>query len=101
MAGIGVLATGALFAWVPRTDDLRGGTVARELGVLRRIAVWLMFAVAASGISGIFAVYAFIVFFHLYGLAAAVVCAPPHEAAPGRRAAAKAHVDRHHGGAAG
>ncbi|MEU3341269.1 hypothetical protein [Streptomyces sp. NPDC006668] len=55
-----MLATAALFAWVPRTDDLRGGTVARELGVLRRIAVWLMFAVAALGISSIFAVYAFI-----------------------------------------
>ncbi|MEU2426484.1 MFS transporter [Streptomyces sp. NPDC013157] len=60
VVALGVLAALALFAWVPRTDDLRGGSVARELGALRRPAVWLMVGVAALGISSIFAVYTFI-----------------------------------------
>ncbi|MFE2183138.1 MFS transporter [Streptomyces asiaticus] len=60
VVGIGVLAMLALFVWVPRTDDLRGGSVARELGALRQLNVWLMVVVAALGISSIFAVYTFI-----------------------------------------
>jgi predicted MFS family arabinose efflux permease len=57
---IGVLATLALLAWLPRTDDLRGNSVASELSGLRRVSVWVMVAVAALGISSIFAVYTFI-----------------------------------------
>ncbi|WP_203824784.1 MFS transporter [Actinoplanes palleronii] len=60
VVGVGVLATLALFAWLPRTDELRGGSVTSELGALRRVSVWLMVAVAALGISSIFAVYTFI-----------------------------------------
>jgi len=60
VVGIGALATLALFAWLPRTDDLRGGPVTNELGALRRLNVWLMVTVAALGISSIFAVYTFI-----------------------------------------
>lgn len=60
VVGIGALATLALYAWLPRTDDLRGGPVTNELGALRRLSVWLMFTVAALGISSIFAVYTFI-----------------------------------------
>ncbi|MCX5070291.1 MFS transporter [Micromonospora lupini] len=58
--GLGLLAGAALLAWLPRTDDLHGGSVAHELGALRRLDVWLMVAVAALGISSIFAVYTFI-----------------------------------------
>jgi predicted MFS family arabinose efflux permease len=57
---IGLAAGAALVAWLPRTDDLRGGSVAGELGALRRGNVWLMVAVASLGISSIFAVYTFI-----------------------------------------
>lgn len=57
---IGLAAAAALVAWLPRTDDLRGGSVAGELGALRRGNVWLMVAVASLGISSIFAVYTFI-----------------------------------------
>ncbi|SDM29374.1 MFS transporter, DHA1 family, inner membrane transport protein [Nonomuraea maritima] len=60
VVAIGLLAGAALVTWLPRTDDLRGGSVANELSALRRLDVWLMSAVAALGISSIFAVYTFI-----------------------------------------
>ncbi|ROO87250.1 DHA1 family inner membrane transport protein [Actinocorallia herbida] len=60
VTGLGLLAGAALLAWLPRTDDLRGGSVAAELSALRRGGVWLMVGVAALGISSIFAVYTFI-----------------------------------------
>ena len=60
VVGLGLLATAALALWLPRTDDLRGHSVASELGAVRSVGVWLMFAVAALGISSIFAVYTFI-----------------------------------------
>lgn len=60
VAGLGVLATLALHRWLPRTDDLRGQPVASELTALRTVRVWLVLAVAALGISSIFAVYTFI-----------------------------------------
>ncbi|MEV6304569.1 MFS transporter [Actinoplanes sp. NPDC051861] len=60
VVGIGLAAGAALVAWLPRTDDLRGGSVAGELAALRRGTVWLMVAVASLGISSIFAVYTFI-----------------------------------------
>ena len=60
VAAVGLLAGTALVAWLPRTEDLRGGSITNELGALRRRSVWLMVAVAALGISSIFAVYTFI-----------------------------------------
>jgi len=60
VAAVGLLAGAALVAWLPRTGDLRGGSITNELGALRRRSVWLMVAVAALGISSIFAVYTFI-----------------------------------------
>ncbi|MGW4463761.1 MFS transporter [Micromonospora sp. NPDC004704] len=57
---VGLLAGAALVAWLPRTDDLRGTSIASELGALQRLNVWLMVTVAALGISSIFAVYTFI-----------------------------------------
>ena len=33
---IGLLAGAALLAWLPRTEDLRGGSIANELDALRR-----------------------------------------------------------------
>ncbi|GAA1419630.1 MFS transporter [Catellatospora coxensis] len=60
VVAVGLLAGIALIAWLPRTDELRGGSVMQELGALRRVNVWLMVTVAALGISSIFAVYTFI-----------------------------------------
>lgn len=60
MAALGAVAFLSLFLFVPRTDALRGGSVAHELSALRRWNVWAMIIVAALGISSIFAVYAFI-----------------------------------------
>ncbi|WP_238008538.1 MFS transporter [Dactylosporangium sp. AC04546] len=60
VAGLGLLAGAALLAWLPRTDDLRGRSIANEVDALRRRGVWLIVAVAALGISSIFAVYTFI-----------------------------------------
>ncbi|MGW4680900.1 MFS transporter [Micromonospora taraxaci] len=60
VVAIGLLAGVALVAWLPRTGDLRGSSVADELRALRRPEVWVMFTVAALGISSIFAVYTFI-----------------------------------------
>ncbi|MDX2706084.1 MFS transporter [Streptomyces sp. PA03-6a] len=60
VAGIGLLAGVALYAWVPKSNDLSGGTISRELGALTRPLVWATLAVASLGISSIFAVYTFI-----------------------------------------
>lgn len=60
VVAVGLLAGLALVAWLPRTDELRGSSVANELRALGRASVWLMVAVAALGISSIFAVYTFI-----------------------------------------
>ncbi|GAB1819543.1 MFS transporter [Herbidospora sp. RD11066] len=57
---IGLAAGAALVAWLPRTDDLHGSPISNELHGLRRLDVWVTFAVAALGISSIFAVYTFI-----------------------------------------
>lgn len=60
VAGAGVLALLALWAWVPRTEALGGGPIAQELSSLRRGSVWIMMLVAALGVASIFAVYTFI-----------------------------------------
>ncbi len=60
VAGAGMLSFLALWAWVPRSEALRGGPVIQELGGLRSSAVWMMMLVAALGIASIFAVYTFI-----------------------------------------
>ncbi|MGW2625721.1 MFS transporter [Micromonospora taraxaci] len=60
VVAIGLLAGVALVGWLPRTGDLRGSSVVDELRALRRPEVWVMFTVAALGISSIFAVYTFI-----------------------------------------
>jgi len=60
VSGLGALAFVALFAWVPRTDALRGGPVVQELSALRKGAVWGTMLVAALGVASIFAVYTFI-----------------------------------------
>ncbi|GAA1034077.1 MFS transporter [Virgisporangium ochraceum] len=60
VAAIGLLAGAALVAWLPRTEALRGRSIANEVDALRQRGVWLIVAVAALGISSIFAVYTFI-----------------------------------------
>lgn len=60
VAGGGVLALLALWAWVPRSEDLRGSPVIQELSALRHLAVWGVMLVAALGVASIFAVYTFI-----------------------------------------
>lgn len=60
VAGLGVLSVLSLWAWVPRSEALKGGPVVQELTALRKPAVWIMMLVAALGIASIFAVYTFI-----------------------------------------
>ncbi|WP_431919631.1 MFS transporter [Nonomuraea jabiensis] len=60
VVAVGLLAGTALVTWLPRTHDLRGGSITGELQAVRRLNVWLMVTVAALGISSIFAVYTFI-----------------------------------------
>lgn len=60
VAAIGLAAGAAIHAWVPATGELAGSSVATELRALRRPLVWAMVAVAALGVSSIFAVYTFI-----------------------------------------
>jgi len=50
----------SLWCFVPRSAALDGASVAHELHGLAKPGVWLMMAVAALGISSIFAVYTFI-----------------------------------------
>jgi DHA1 family inner membrane transport protein len=60
VAALGACSFLALWAWVPRTEALRGGPVVQELASLRKPAVWAMMLVAALGVASIFAVYTFI-----------------------------------------
>ena len=60
VAATGLVAGAAIWFFVPRTSALDGGSVAQELGALRRPMVWVTMLVAALGISSIFAVYTFI-----------------------------------------
>jgi MFS transporter, DHA1 family, inner membrane transport protein len=60
VAALASLGFVALFAWVPRTDALRGGPVIQELSALRHGMVWVTMLVAALGVATIFAVYTFI-----------------------------------------
>jgi DHA1 family inner membrane transport protein len=60
VAGIGLAAGLAIWFCVARTPELDGGSIRQELGALRRPMVWAVMAVAALGISSIFAVYTFI-----------------------------------------
>jgi DHA1 family inner membrane transport protein len=60
VAATGLLAGAAIWFYVPRTSALDGGSVAQELGALRRPMVWATMLIAALGISSIFAVYTFI-----------------------------------------
>ncbi len=60
VSALGVLSLVALWILVPRSQALDGGPVLQELRALGRASVWFMMAVAALGVSSIFAVYTFI-----------------------------------------
>jgi hypothetical protein len=60
VTGADLLALLALWAWVPRTDALRGGPVMQKLGALRSPAIWAIMTVAALGVASIIAVYTLI-----------------------------------------
>ena len=60
VAALGLVATAALWFWVPKTRDLDGGSIVQELSALKKSSVWLMMVVAALGVASIFAVYTFI-----------------------------------------
>ncbi|WP_018390476.1 MFS transporter [Ancylobacter sp. FA202] len=60
VAILAAFAFAALWQWVPRTSALDGVPVIQELSALRKVSVWGMMMVAASGVGSIFAVYTFI-----------------------------------------
>ncbi|PWW04534.1 DHA1 family inner membrane transport protein [Hoeflea marina] len=60
IAALGLVSLVSLSLFVPRTSALDGASIAHELSGLSKGRVWLMMAVAALGISSIFAVYTFI-----------------------------------------
>jgi DHA1 family inner membrane transport protein len=60
VAAMAVLAFAALWAWVPRTEALRGGPLVQELSALLKPSVWVIMLVAALGVASIFATYTFI-----------------------------------------
>ena len=60
IGGLGVVSLLSLWFLVPRSAALDGTSIIHELNGLRNGRVWLMMAVAALGISSIFAVYTFI-----------------------------------------
>lgn len=60
VAGVGAAALLALLVFVPRTRDLSGSSLVKEIGALRKPAVWTIMGVAALGVASIFAVYSFI-----------------------------------------
>lgn len=60
VAVLGMFSFLSIWFFVPRTSELDGASITHELSGLRKGRVWLMMAVAALGISSIFAVYTFI-----------------------------------------
>lgn len=60
VAALGGIALLALWAWTPRSDQLRGNRIGREFAALARAQVWIMMSVAALAVASIFAVYTFI-----------------------------------------
>ncbi|PXA85188.1 MFS transporter [Caulobacter sp. D4A] len=60
VAVLGMFSFLSIWFFVPRTSELDGASITHELRGLRKGRVWLMMAVAALGISSIFAVYTFI-----------------------------------------
>ncbi len=60
IAVLGLVSLVSLWLFVPQTSALNGASIAHELNGLSKGRVWLMMAVAALGISSIFAVYTFI-----------------------------------------
>lgn len=60
VAVLGMFSFLSIWFFVPRTSELDGASVTHELSGLRKGRVWVMMAVAALGISSIFAVYTFI-----------------------------------------
>jgi DHA1 family inner membrane transport protein len=60
VAGLGLCAGLAIWFCIPRTPALDGGSIRQELTALQRPMVWVTMAIAALGISSIFAVYTFI-----------------------------------------
>ena len=60
VAGIGLCAGLAIWFCIPRTPALDGGSIRQELTALQRPMVWVTMAIAALGISSIFAVYTFV-----------------------------------------
>ncbi|QDL90420.1 MFS transporter [Paroceanicella profunda] len=75
VAAVGLLAFLALRKGVPKTEALKGTSVARELSALRKPALWGVLLVAATGVASIFAVYTFIAPFvtDAAGLSASVI----------------------------
>ncbi|WP_245500713.1 MFS transporter [Rhizobium sp. BK251] len=60
VAAASAVSLAALWAWVPTTPELDGGSIRQELKALRRFSVWAMMLVAALGVSSIFAIYTFV-----------------------------------------
>jgi DHA1 family inner membrane transport protein len=60
VAGIGALAVGLLFLFLPRLPVAEDASPLTELGALRRLQVWLALATGAVGFGGLFAVYSYI-----------------------------------------
>jgi DHA1 family inner membrane transport protein len=60
VAGIAVIATVTIHCSVPRSDALKGRPISTKIAALRSGAAWGLMAVAATGVSSIFAVYTFI-----------------------------------------
>ncbi|QWT21602.1 MFS transporter [Bacillus sp. NP157] len=60
VACIAALALIALYAWIPRTHSLDGGSVRSEFSSLRSGRSWGIMLVASLGVASIFAVYTFI-----------------------------------------
>jgi MFS transporter, DHA1 family, inner membrane transport protein len=60
VAAIGAVSATTLWAWIPRTEALRGSSIGHEMSALRKRTVWSMMTVAALAVASIFAVYTFI-----------------------------------------
>ncbi|KAA0698138.1 MFS transporter [Neorhizobium sp. P12A] len=60
VGSIGIVTMLLIALFLPRDKVEEGASIARELGALRRIQVWLTLGVAAIGFGGMFAIFSYV-----------------------------------------
>jgi DHA1 family inner membrane transport protein len=60
VGAVGLLTMLLIALFLPRDDVAEGASIARELGALKRIQVWLTLGIAAVGFGGMFSIFSYV-----------------------------------------